>query len=619
MVKSWSTFRGLIDRKGYTRVYIYRLTRIVLNDGTTVEPPNLTVIVGPNNAGKSRALKEITAKATGTRLAKDVIVKEIGWTIPESLQELRESYNVERHQSIHGGWVLRTLAPELHQEFQVIDNFVGEWPTYFEWLFNHHNREYLRQQNFAESFGRAMVAFLTTEHRLQLVKESASASDEKEASNLLQSLYNAGRATEEHIRELVMRSFNQEIALDFTVLQRLRLRIGRDFATLPLDPRDARSIMSTKEELDEQGDGIRSFVGIVVAMLSIERSLFLIDEPEAFLHPMQAFRIGEFIANQASDEHQIILATHSADVVRGILSAIRDVAILRIDREENRNYFRLLDANRLNELITDPLLSSARVLDGLFYYGAVVVEADSDARFYHSASTRKRTDLDLHFVNADNKQTVPRIMKMYQDMGIRCAGIVDFDALNNHTEFARQLETIGFGDEEQRIALATQNSIAQAVKANSPDERLSNVKQQIGGILNVIDTLTSRTFKTDEEAVSAKERVLRQIESKAHELADSTKAWKLLKQQGRSALPVEIQSQFDQLSKLLTSKGLFINPCGELESMLVEYGIPATTDKRGWIVQALQLLPNLEINEKKYPWKFIAAIHEYLTGVVNQN
>lgn len=40
-------------------MYTYKLTRIELNNGKVIQPGNLTVIIGPNNAGKSRMLKDI--------------------------------------------------------------------------------------------------------------------------------------------------------------------------------------------------------------------------------------------------------------------------------------------------------------------------------------------------------------------------------------------------------------------------------------------------------------------------------------------------------------------------------------------------------------------------------
>jgi ABC-type hemin transport system ATPase subunit len=45
-------------------MYTYKLTRVGLNNGLKISPGNLTVIIGPNNAGKSRALKDIAWKTT---------------------------------------------------------------------------------------------------------------------------------------------------------------------------------------------------------------------------------------------------------------------------------------------------------------------------------------------------------------------------------------------------------------------------------------------------------------------------------------------------------------------------------------------------------------------------
>jgi predicted ATPase len=592
-------------------MYTYKLNRIVFNDGTAIEPGSLTVIIGPNNAGKSRILKDIAAKTTQNQLIPGVVVGDVEWTLPQSIQKLHETYNIERYREEHGSWTFRTLAPELSQEFQTSIGFSPgvEWLDWYEGQFQFQGTN--KYQFFAEHFGRAMIAFLTTEHRLQLVKESPSPAHEKEVSNLLHALFHAERTVENSIRTLVKRAFKREIILDFTLLTRLQLRVGDDFSTVPPDLRDARPILAKHEKLDEQGDGLRSFVGILVALLTMKRSLFLIDEPEAFLHPPQAFKIGEFLAQQANDTRQIILATHSVDVLRGILSKTQNVAILRIDRVSNTNYFRQLDPDRLKELVNDPLLSSARVLDGLFYSGAVVVEADSDARFYQTTSRKQRAEADFHFVNADNKQTVPRIAKMYRDMGVRCAGIVDFDVLNDSAEFKKQLEALALNEEQFGEALTIRDNIGQAAKEVSPDERLEKVKQQMTELLSSVNAIQDSTTASD------KKRMLQKVDRACQEIADSTKSWKQFKQQGRAALSPELQSQFDRLWDICAEKGLFINPCGELESMLAEYGIAPTTDKRGWITQALQLLPNLEVNDDKYPWKFVKAIHDQLLSKVS--
>jgi len=46
--------------------------------------------------------------------------------------------------------------------------------------------------------------------------------------------------------------------------------------------------------------------------------------------------------------------------------------------------------------------------------------------------------------------------------------------------------------------------------------------------------------------------------------------------------------------------------------MLVDYGINPTTDKKGWITQALKLIASLEVDDLKNPWKFLKSVHEHL-------
>lgn len=585
-------------------MYSYRLSKVEVNNGVQIPLGNLTVIIGPNNAGKSRALKDIASITTQRSGAPTVVVQKVEWSNPPSFQELRSTYRLERYQDGHNNWMFRALAPELTQERQFSADY---------WSTEQQSTPYLQQESlFAQHLGFALVAFITTEHRLQLVKDATSCAHDGEEANLLQALYNAGTHTESVIAQLVQRTFGKQIKLDNTVSQRLCLRVGNDFSSIPPDPRDARIPMRQYEKLDDQGDGIRSFVGIATALLATNRSVFLIDEPEAFLHPPQAFRIGAFLAEQASDQRQIILATHSADVLRGILSRTDNVTILRIDRRDQVNSFSILDSERLRELISDPLLSSARVLDGLFYAGVVVVEADSDARFYQMASSSRKNDIDLHFVNADNKQTVPRIIKLYRNMGVRCAGIVDFDVLRDPAEFTSQLEALNIEPATMNSLRGIRDTIDKAAKEFPLEERIENVRQQIRNISDLAGRLAADGEMTTQDTAIQQERQLNQIGHRAREIQAAAKEWSVLKEKGVAALPPALKDSFEQLWQVCAQSGLFINPCGELESMLVQQGIHYTTDKRAWIARALSLLPRLVVNDGEYPWRFIKSIQEYL-------
>jgi hypothetical protein len=203
---------------------------------------------------------------------------------------------------------------------------------------------------------------------------------------------------------------------------------------------------------------------------------------------------------------------------------------------------------------------------------------------------------------------------MYQDMGVRCAGIVDFDVLNDYTEFNKQLDALELSDDETQKALEIQKLIGKVAKEVSPDERLDNSRTKITEILNVIDNVQKKEFDSPAKAMGEKNKTLQFINRRCRELSESNKDWKDLKQKGRDALPEDIQSKFEELRLICAKKGLFINPYGELESMLSEHGIQPTDNKRVWITQALQLLPELQVDYQKNLWKFIKEIHEYILG-----
>jgi predicted ATPase/antitoxin component of RelBE/YafQ-DinJ toxin-antitoxin module len=583
--------------------YNYRLLSLTTTSGETIKPENLTILIGPNNVGKSRILKEIAAHTASATTPRKVMVASVKVELPRSLDELRQSYDVERYQNKEGSWEYHGLSVELDSW---VSSSGGDWPTSYGFRLLAHDSE--SERSFASDFGNCLVAHLTTESRLLIAREGDSMADVHETASLLQALYRAGTAASREVSKHVRAAFGQEVELDFTVPRVLCLRVSDDFSEVPSDPRDALPFMRACEKLDDQGDGFRSFVGISIAMLILRRALFLIDEPEAFLHPPQAFRMGAFIAERAADARQVMIATHSADILRGILSRTQDVKIIRIDRNGNSSCFKELAASRLQMIINDPLLTSARVLDGLFYSAAVVTEADSDSRFYHSASVKRDPDLDVHFVNADNKQTVPRILCLYREMGVRSAGIVDFDFLNDQTEFQAALRNLGMDDSEIDTLLLKRTIIANAANAIPTDQRLREARAILAEEIGRIDELMG----TPQSNESTKAAGLRKIENRLRGLLEASKVWKDLKRRGRVALPSEAAEAFDFISERCSRRGLFINPSGELESALADQGIDWTSDKRAWIVRALRLMANLQPDDSKMPWQFLRQIHNYL-------
>src|ERR1019366_8066393 len=100
--------------------------------------------------------------------------------------------------------------------------------------------------------------------------------------------------------------------------------------------------------LETLGDGVRSFVATVIAAHTGPQPVLLIDEPEAFLHPPQAVPPAQILPRLITERRrQAIIATHSADFIRGALSGSPQVSICRLERTGNVNTASRLDPGQL--------------------------------------------------------------------------------------------------------------------------------------------------------------------------------------------------------------------------------------------------------------------------------
>jgi predicted ATP-binding protein involved in virulence len=75
-------------------VYRFKLNRVEFNDMTSFAPKEITVLVGPNNSGKSRALKDIVSHVTRRLLTKaqPLVIKDLECSaLSRNLTECRQA------------------------------------------------------------------------------------------------------------------------------------------------------------------------------------------------------------------------------------------------------------------------------------------------------------------------------------------------------------------------------------------------------------------------------------------------------------------------------------------------------------------------------------------------
>ncbi|MFF9664695.1 ATP-dependent endonuclease [Streptomyces althioticus] len=204
--------------------------------------------------------------------------------------------------------------------------------------------------------------------------------------------------------------------------------------------------------LDDQGDGMRSLIGLLVPLLASAYPIVFIDEPEAFLHPPQAMALGRILGEQSkSKQTQIVLATHDRDFLSGLLNSEADVSIVRLERRsDDRTHAYQLNVNELRGIWDDPVLRYSNVLDGLFHKAVILAEAERDCKFYSSAleEWEPRADLpvlpgDVLFVPSGGKDGFPRLARVLRSASVPVTVSPDLDILNDRGKLRVLVEAMG--------------------------------------------------------------------------------------------------------------------------------------------------------------------------------
>lgn len=391
----------------------------------------VTIFVGPNNSGKSLVLREVERAHTvgpfpsGLKILKDY---EVVWPSIAELPALLSKYEKRDDPNIPMGHIkLGRLGPSRSAEGQVFDKKI----------FNHVLSDRSDKNWWLTKFSRWGLIRLDGRSRFNLTNDMESGDLLSDPENTLSHLFQDDNARSQ-VRELIHDAFGLFFVVDPTNLGTLRIRLSQD-----APPSDEQSLNAEAREfyrkavyIKDASDGVQAFAGIATAVLSGDYHTILIDEPEAFLHPPLARKLGKSLAKLVTGRGGALLAsTHSSDFLMGCVQGSKDVRVVRLEYANGKSKGKIVDPGQLDAFFKNPLMRSANAISALFYDGVVVTESDNDRAFYaevyHRLTEEGGAYPSILFINAQNKQTIKDIIGPLRQFGVPAAAITDIDVVKD--------------------------------------------------------------------------------------------------------------------------------------------------------------------------------------------
>lgn len=531
----------------------------------TLDFGSVLILIGPNNSGKSRALREIELSFTSPNDPRAVISSSEpvrGGTEEEFLQWLEDHYP---SRVVRGQHFFHTKDARL-----AVNSAGSIWAA----------------GDALSAAGAFLIHRLDTESRLTIAKRTSSVDLYNEPPQAYIHVLQANDSLSQRVSDEVRSAFNTDVIINRGAGREVGFHVGQE----PSIERDRTSEAYLKElnqlpRLDDEGDGIRSFVGALLATLCGSHPVLMIDEPEAFLHPPQARRLSAFLARTAAEsDRQVIIATHSADVVRGALEGSERVSVCRITRETSPdrdvNNASLLQSGQLKELWAKPLLRSSAAIDGLFHEGVVVCEGDADSRFYEAILRRIETQgrlnraADLYFVHGGGKGQLGNLARAYRALNVRTAVVADLDLLQKKDDMANLLAALGSDLAETE---GIYNTVHSALSDRPPVTSVKDSLSRVRAILSTVET---------GDAVSGEKR--REI----LDLLENAAPWSEAKRHGIAKLRGGARQDAEKLLHRWADIGLFLVPVGELECWWPQGSRP----KSEWFLGAIRMIMENDIS-----------------------
>lgn len=510
------------------------IKQIVFNSGLVLEleKNDIVLFVGPNNSGKSQSLKDIYYCAESSTY-NGIVVQNVDVEIDNrDIDELIKRVCVRKESNLYY-FLNKAICG------------VGHNPI----------------PRNSKSFGDAkpiFVANLTTEQRLSFSKPVENADIDGSKFHPLHYLVDNTKYSS-FIADEFEKAFGYRLIPNF-MHRSISLHIGNKIVLdNPSNDESIRraqyqSVLDKYPQIQHQGDGMRSFASVLLELCLDFRRVYLIDEPESFLHQPQARMMGRLLGENLKDNQQAFISTHSEEIIKGLLDTAKErVKIVRITRKEDVNFFSVLNHQDIEMITNDSMLKHTELLSGMFYNNVVLCESDSDCLFYSSIDSYLKEKEGKYsntlFVRCGGKSGFSKAATALLGLGVKTKCVLDIDALNSEAYIKDLIRVFGYDYSLIKSDYKIFNSWVLS-QPNSP-----KTKQEI---IKMVDELAKQS--NDDHFNSNEANKIKKF------VKTNKTVWDDLKSSGSSLIDEErVLSAFENLLNKLAEINIYILNVGEIE------------------------------------------------------
>lgn len=565
------------------------LSRIEFEGSSKVElePGSVLVAVGPNNAGKSHFLAQLRAKLLGASLngldPQDGLISEVFFDWNPDSKTTADQLEALAFQS----W--RPMSDGFSATLHDIDTELSGY------LNREHIREIASQRS---SFKQFLELFVRWDEPVSRILESEWQEPKPTGGASLH------LARQDSPLEMVSDSFNDIFRQPISVYDKREGRVGfvlgkPDFQgpslTSALDKQTLK-FMDEAPKMRAQGMGMRNVFGLLARFLTDDRSIVLLDEPEAFLHPPQAAELGELLGRLCHESgKQIICATHDRSLLAGLArGAAGKLNVRRFDYEiELGTRTPVFTSHAVNQNPWETIRNKSRVrysnvLDALFSKHVILVEAERDAFFYHEALvflTQNEPHLEIHsddylFLPVGGNGEFAPMITLMRELSTPVSVIGDLDLVADENRLLATAAVAGISELEQLKELRDQ--LYKLFEAEYDNLPLNGERR---AIVRLHEALKASEDYDKSEIINAAQALAGQVETRLNQNR-SNKINSLMADKVGGAESNSCEGKLlAKVLEILRQGGIYLLPFGELEDF--DRALFKEVGKSKWTAEAI--------------------------------